>query len=111
MKIHSYWFIVFGYDRFRVSASDPIDCSAQYLFINAAAGSDATSSLIRGLLHQIAVMSSRPFPFHFMPCRGCVQPLPPFVISLTTEAATHCFDDITRVGEEMNTTRLEQRLQ
>src|SRR5882672_12963012 len=74
--------IVLGCGGEGVGGSNLVDRGAQNIFINAAGGSDATSSLVGRFLDHVAVMSARPFPLHFMPRRRLVQACPPFVICL-----------------------------
>ena len=83
------WSIALGCRGFNLCGADAVDGRPQDLFIDTTTGGNSTSRFIRGFLNEVAIMPTRPFPFHFMLCRRVVQSLPPLVISLAAKPATH----------------------
>ena len=112
MVSHAYVSIVFGFFQSKsICGSNFVYRGTQNLFVDAATGSDATRGLIGSFLNQIAVVPFCPLPLHFVPRRRFIESGPPLVIRLATEPSAHCFDDITRIGEEMHATGFAQRFQ
>ena len=93
----------------RSGCSNSVYCRAKDFFINATTGSDAARGLVNSFLDQVAIVPAYPFPFHFVARCRFIQAGPPLVVSLAAKASAHCFNDVTRVGKELDTTWFRQR--
>jgi hypothetical protein len=84
---------------------------AQYQLVNAPRGSNSPGRIVSGFLKHVADVPARPFPVNFVFAGGAIQTFPRRQIALAAKTTVHRFDDVTRVGKQLDVARLAQRFE